>query len=56
LKNKIVSTCWLTGNSSTTLVLPKEWAKKLGLDKPCQLLLELKNDTIIVKKINWRNI
>jgi len=43
---------WLTGNSSCTLVIPKEFAKEYGLDKPAHVLIEKKPDGMFIRKLD----
>jgi hypothetical protein len=31
---------WITGNCSATLVIPKDFAKEYGLDKPSHVIVE----------------
>lgn len=31
---------WLSGNCSCTLVIPKDFAKEIGLDKPSNVIVE----------------
>jgi len=52
LENKeIVRTTWLTGKTSCTLVIPKEFAKEYGLDQPSHVLVEKQSDGILIKKL-----
>ena len=38
-KKEIIKT-WLAGNCSCTLVIPKDFAKEYGLDKPSHIIIE----------------
>jgi len=43
---------WITGKSSCTLVIPKEFAKDLGLDQPSHVIVEKLGDGLLIKKLN----
>jgi hypothetical protein len=49
-KKEIIKT-WLAGACSCTLVIPKEFAKDYGLDKPAHVLLEKKQEGILIRKL-----
>lgn len=51
-ESKEIVRTWLTGNCSCTLVIPKEFAKEYGLDKPAYVLIEKKRDGMFIKKLN----
>lgn len=42
---------WLTGNHSCTLIIPKDFAKDYGLDKPSHVIVEGTSDGILIKKL-----
>jgi len=42
---------WHTGNNSITLIIPKQTAKKYGIDKPTNLILFEKPEGILIKKL-----
>ena len=39
-ESKEIVRTWLTGNSSCTLVIPKDFAKEYGLDHPSHVVIE----------------
>jgi hypothetical protein len=49
-KKEIIKT-WLTGQHSCTLVIPREFAKGYGLDKPSHVVVEKKPEGILIRKI-----
>jgi len=51
-QSKEIIRTWLTGKSSCTLVIPKEFAKQYGLDQPSHVLIEKTSDGLLIKKIN----
>ena len=53
MKQKHVSPIFLSNGVSSTLVIPIEMARHLGLDKPCHVTLEenRKQDGILIKKL-----
>lgn len=42
---------WLAGHCSCTLVIPKDFARDYGLDKPSHVLLEKKEEGIMIRKL-----
>jgi bifunctional DNA-binding transcriptional regulator/antitoxin component of YhaV-PrlF toxin-antitoxin module len=42
---------WITGNCSATLVIPKDFAKEYGLDKPSHVIVEKKPEGILIRKL-----
>jgi hypothetical protein len=50
-KKQIIKT-WLTGHSSCTLIIPREFAKGYGLDQTCHVIVEQKADGILIRKID----
>jgi hypothetical protein len=51
-KKQIVRT-WLAGHCSCTLVIPKEFAKEYGLDKPCHVIVLGTPQGILIKKLEF---
>jgi hypothetical protein len=53
MKQKHVSPIFMNNKVSSTLVIPREMAKSLGIDKPCHVTLEenRKQDGILIKKL-----
>jgi len=51
-KSKEIVRTWLTGKSSCTLVIPKEFAKDLGLDQPSHVVVEKLGDGLLIRKLN----
>ena len=50
-KKEIVKT-WLAGQYSCTLIIPKEFAKEYGLDKPSHVILEGTSEGILIRKLS----
>ena len=42
---------WLAGKCSTTLVLPKDFAKEYGLDQPSHVIIEKKDKGLFIRKL-----
>ena len=51
LEDKEIIKTWLTGSCSCTLVIPKEFAKEYGLDKPSHVIVEKKPEGILIRKL-----
>ena len=49
-KKQIVRT-WLTGQCSCTLVIPKEFAKEYGLDKPTHVIVQGTSEGILIRRL-----
>lgn len=49
-KKEIVKT-WLAGQYSCTLIIPKEFAKEYGLDKPSHVIVECTSEGILIRKL-----
>ncbi|CAN5131031.1 hypothetical protein BH18THE2_BH18THE2_43300 [soil metagenome] len=49
--NKQITRTWLAGHCSCTLVIPKDFARDYGLDRPCHVILEKKADGILIRKL-----
>ncbi|MGD1838589.1 MAG: hypothetical protein ACPKPY_11105 [Nitrososphaeraceae archaeon] len=50
-KKEIIRT-WLTGTHSCTLIIPRDFAKKYGLDEPSHVVVEGVSEGILIKKLN----
>jgi len=50
-KKEIVKT-WLAGQHSCTLIIPKDFAKEYGLDKPTHVIVEGTNEGILIRKLS----
>lgn len=50
-KEKDIIRTWLTGNHSCTLIIPKDFAKNYGLDKPSHVVVEGTSEGILIKKL-----
>lgn len=48
---KDVVKMWITGKTSATLIIPKDFAKEYGLDVPSHVVLEKKTEGILIKKL-----
>jgi len=51
LDDKEIIRTWLSGNCSCTLVLPKDFAKEYGLDKPAHVIVQKTQDGLLIKKL-----
>jgi hypothetical protein len=51
INNKEIIKTWLAGHCSCTLVIPKEFAREYGLDKPSHVVIERKPEGILIKKL-----
>lgn len=51
-QNKQIIRSWLSGNCSCTLVIPKVFARDIGLDKPSNVIIEKTRDGLLIKKLN----
>ena len=49
--NKEIRKTWTTGKTSCTLVIPKKFAKELGIDKPSHVVIERVAAGLVVKKL-----
>ncbi|MGC1135790.1 MAG: hypothetical protein WA941_23400 [Nitrososphaeraceae archaeon] len=52
LPEKEIIRTWLAGHSSCTLVIPKEFAKQYGLDRPSHVIVEKKTEGILIRKLD----
>jgi bifunctional DNA-binding transcriptional regulator/antitoxin component of YhaV-PrlF toxin-antitoxin module len=50
-ENEEVTKTWLAGQRSCTLVIPKEFAKVYGLDEPSHVVIEGRQDGILIKRL-----
>jgi hypothetical protein len=50
--NKKIATTWLTGQSSCTMVIPRDFAVDLGLDKPSNVTVTKEGKRLIVEKLD----
>ena len=50
-KKEIVKT-WLAGQHSCTLIIPKDFAKEYGLDKPTHVVVEGTKEGILIRKLS----
>jgi hypothetical protein len=49
---KRITHIFLTGKLSATLIIPIDIARKHGLDKPSNVVVEEKDDGIFIKKLH----
>jgi hypothetical protein len=47
---------FISGKASSTLIIPINIARKYGLDKPTDVIIEELSDGILVKKINLMGV
>jgi hypothetical protein len=50
IEKEIIHT-WLTGRTSCTLVIPKDFAREYQLDKPSHVVVEGRPDGILIRKL-----
>jgi hypothetical protein len=50
-KKEVIKT-WLAGQHSCTMVIPKEFAKLYGLDQPSHVVIEGRQDGILIKRLH----
>jgi len=50
-ESKEITKTWLTGQSSCTMIIPKDFAKKYGLDQPTHVVIEGTPDGILIRKL-----
>jgi hypothetical protein len=48
---KKVTHTFLSGRLSATLIVPIDTARKYGLDRPANVVVEEKNDGILIRKL-----
>ena len=49
---KEITRTWLSGNSSCTLVLPKDFAREYGLDQPAHVIIQKTQEGLLIKKLS----
>jgi len=54
--SKQIIRTWLTGKSSCTLVIPKEFAKEYSLDQPSHVVLQKTPEGILIKKLDMQEV
>jgi hypothetical protein len=52
LEPKRVTHTFLSGRLSSTLIIPIDTARKYGLDKPANVVVEEKPDGILIKRLD----
>ena len=55
-QNKEIVRTWITGKSSCTLVIPKEFAREYGLDEPAHVVIEKRSDGMLIKKLDMQEV
>jgi hypothetical protein len=50
-EKKYIIRTWLAGHCSCTLVIPKEFAKEYGLDKPSHVIVQGTPQGILIRKL-----
>ena len=55
-ESKEIVRTWLTGKSSCTLVIPKEFAKEYGLDIPSHVIIEKRTEGLLIKKLDLQEV
>jgi hypothetical protein len=56
LDKKDIAHTWLAGNKSRTLIIPKDFARIYGLDEPSHVIIEGKENGILIKKIETKDL
>jgi hypothetical protein len=51
-EHKRVTHTFLSGKLSSTLIIPIDTARKYGLDKPVNVVIEEKAEGILIKRLN----
>jgi len=54
--SKQIVRTWITGKSSCTLVIPKEFAREYGLDIPSHVVIEKRHDGMLIKKLDLEEV
>jgi hypothetical protein len=49
--DKEITRTWLAGHCSCTLIIPKDFARDYGLDKPSHVVLEKRDEGILIRKL-----
>jgi hypothetical protein len=52
MSKKIVTSTFLSGRLSTTLIIPISIARKYGIDKPSNVIIEETEDGILIKRLD----
>ncbi len=55
-ESKQIIRTWLTGKSSCTLVIPKEFAKEYALDQPSHVVIQKTPEGILIKKLDMQEV
>jgi len=55
-ESKEIIRTWLTGKSSCTLVIPREFAKDYGLDQPSHVVIQKVPEGILIKKLDLQQL
>jgi hypothetical protein len=50
-RNKEITKTWLAGQSSCTLVIPKDFARLYGLHEPSHVVIEAKPEGILIRRL-----
>ena len=56
IEHKHIIRTWLAGQKSLTSVIPKNFAKFYGLDEPSDVVIEGKENGILIKKLQARDL
>jgi hypothetical protein len=51
MERKEIMKTWLTGQCSCTLIIPKEIAKKYNLDEPSHVIVEEREEGILIRRL-----
>ena len=54
--SKQIKRIWITGKSSCTLVIPKEFATEYGLDHASHVVIEKIAEGLLIKKLNMEEV
>ncbi|CUR52694.1 protein of unknown function [Nitrosotalea devaniterrae] len=52
--DKEIVRTWLSGACSCTLVIPKEFAKEYGLDKPSHVIIRKTSQGLLISKLELK--
>lgn len=50
--SKQIVRTWITGKSSCTLVIPKDFAKEFDLDNPSHVVIKKTDEGLLIRKLN----
>lgn len=50
-KKEQIESTWLVGSASCTLIIPKAFAIKYGIDEPSKVVVEGRDNGILIRKI-----